>query len=375
MVKGNSYLIFLFLLPILTYWLLNIFFIDENNEVNIVYWLLNVPSIAFSLICFFKSDFLVKNSIQNNFFHPLFILYIVSFFYTLFTHANVTVTSLLQYAITFPILYSSFSLGFNFQKKPNQKRIIVLISKIFIILAFVMVINSLIEYGFLTLLQRRPFTYSFYFICILAYFIVSNKSENKFNKIFFILLSIVVAFFSGSRSCLILILVLSIVYVIRMNLFLLSILIILILLNYNYLLDFIDQTRFNSGESSSRILIWENVINQINTNKNYFFGNGFIRGNFITFSGNYSVAHNTYLQMFYSYGLVGIVLSFSSFYFFFKNLYKEHILLFICFFLLSLSNDLPLLTYEWSRISEAMIFFFFFGSIFQTNESKNFNTI
>ena len=349
--------------------------IDEYNEVDINYWFLNLPSIILGIIFFLFSDFFNKKKKHNLFFYPFFFLYIFSFFYFSLIQSGITLKILFQFLVTFPILYSSFNIGLIFQEKKKQKKSIIFISKVFILIALFFLLQGLNKYGFLILLAKRPYTYSFYFLVILTFFIVSDKSEKLYSKIIFISPSLIIAFFSGSRSGLLLIFVLFFVYIIRIKLLLTLIPIIIIYMFLYSNMEFIDKSRFTSTDSNSRILIWKNVIQKINESENYFFGNGFIKPDFSTAEEKISIAHNTYLQLFFSYGLFGVILTFSMFYFFFKILYQKHLLMLISFALISFVNDLPLLTYEWSRIGEAIIFFFFFGSIFQNSEVKVNNAI
>lgn len=373
LINKNQVFLFLILSPLLLYFLTNVYIIDrEYNERIQSYWNLHYISIVSIFIFSFNRKFIQFLSQNKQIILSIFFVYFIGILASSYD-INFSSKIFIQFLVIPLIMCMSFYLGFSIKSNKELSILLVYLSKIFFLVSFIVLVIEFSEHNF-DLFLLRPYVWSFYFNVFALYIILTNKHDSYFNKLFFLLIAFIMVLFSGSRSSLILTLLFAFHHFITFKKkFLIHIIFfgILFLIIQNSFFDLLYESRYAQFEysqknisESPRQLIWEIVLNKISLNNNYIIGNGFVRPDFSTAYERISIAHNTYLQFFYTFGILGSLFFLPLIISFFKSIYYYSSLILIGFLIISFINDLPIILYEFARIGECIIFYVFFALLY-----------
>jgi O-antigen ligase len=125
-------------------------------------------------------------------------------------------------------------------------------------------------------------------------------------------------------------------------------------------LSWFDASRIQNLETP-RNLIWERAIGQIQEKDNLLLGNGFIRTTFQTSVEKVSTAHNTYLKLLYTFGVIGLIIGSILILKLISILTSENIFFAIDIMISTVINDFSLFPIDFSRLFEYSFVALFFG--------------
>jgi hypothetical protein len=365
--KLNRGLIFVFLLCSTLLFGINVYTLDiETGERTISQFGIPYVMVIVSLCSFIlNKSRLVNRDLIVWFLLALFIIGSVSTTTNLSELSNFSIWRYAQIVVMFTGCFLAFNLGSSFGTVKSI-RLIKAISAMMIIIMVLSIILK-VEYEWIDILVRRPYSWSFYFIMFyFVWFYHIDKVSSKNVKYVGLFITFITVILSGNRSVVLWILFIVCYEYFRKNK-LKSIVILLVsmlTLSYWYLsygieiLDNIQNTRFSSLESS-RYEVWKKVIGLLQKDANYLIGNGWYIFNFSTGNESIHSAHNTYLAVLLSYGILGISVALLAFADLLKRIRLKGFILFLP--IIAVFNELPLFPYEYSRFFEYMLFYFFIG--------------
>jgi len=213
---------------------------------------------------------------------------------------------------------------------------------------------------------RRPFAASL-LLPLFLFFLLDSKSIKNIIKISLTIIIIILMFLSGSRSQLVfglVILLANIFYVLSLKKIMVFATIIFTCLILTFItIDFdFESVRILSLGLSGRDDAWIQAIELYIKEENYLFGSGLYPNEYIVNGGDkLTTAHNLYLQILVTSGLVGCILFCLYFIEVFGACSKKYKPVILFFLVMGLTYDLPMIISYISRIPEYAIFHFMLG--------------
>lgn len=376
MTRLNRYLLFTIIVPVIFMWSVNILVLDDYSSRIFKYWNLTYISII-GLILFAANNqreisiiLSSKEAIKKIIF-ALGLLFLTQLIAT-FSNNDLNLFSVKQFiqSVTlYLVAILSLLFGFisvdnkaNYQELKNFALLGVGLSIIFFFIEFS-------ENDILYILTKRPFALSFYFIPILTFLLLYGRTKMVLLISSLIWLSFIMIM-SGSRSGTLVQLALTFGYFFKSRSSKLALLLIALLLFFFTDFNWLFQTRITNLETS-RTLIWREVLLKINESQNYIIGNGFVKSLFSTANENISTAHNTFLQLIYSTGIVGLLIGIFIIFKLFFEIRKVNLLFAISLIAISWHNDFSIFPIDYSRLFEYIFFNFFLGALLHHSKWKD----
>jgi hypothetical protein len=363
----NKFLLAIILIPLVLIWSANVVVLNEFNERVFKYWnysLLSIFGLLFFVFFNWESIFeFVKKSKIIIFICRGFILLFLCGILSTFTNSNIydySVYEFFQSIILYGTTIMGLLVGFFVGKDAvlvNQIKYYAVFASIVSIFFF---LNEFTGNDIFYILLKRPYTLSFYFIPFFSLILLHSNIKYIVLIPLIAWLSIIVVL-SGSRSGSILQLGLLLGHILKYN-FKRNFLLILIA---SLVISMIDLSWFDASRiqnlETPRNLIWESAIGQIQEKDNLLLGNGFIRTTFQTSVEKVSTAHNTYLQLLYTFGVIGLIIGSILILKLISILTSENIFFAIAIMISTVINDFSLFPIDFSRLFEYSFVALFFG--------------
>ncbi len=374
----NKFLLAVIFFPLILIWSANVIVLNEYNERVFQYWNYSLLSIiGLFLFCFLNLKLIIGSIKKSKYLIPMskgFMFLFSCGLLSTFINSNFNDFSVYEFFQSI-ILYITVILGLLVGYFICNDAKLILHLKYYALLAAILSIyffaKEFTGQDIYYILIKRPYTLSFYFIPFFTFFLLHSNLKYLVLIPLIAWLSFIMVL-SGSRSGSILQLGLIIGHVFKFN-FKRNILFLLIVI---VLISFADLSWFEASRIQSletpRSLIWESALNQIRQKNNLIIGNGFIRTTFQTDVEKVSTAHNTYIQLFYSFGVIGLVIGTYLLYKLISLITTENILFALAILISTFINDFSLFPIDFSRLFEYSFVALFFG--FYISKIENSNT-
>jgi hypothetical protein len=365
-------------LPLVLVWSANVDALNDYGGRDFKYWNYSLLSIiGMFLFCLYNLELIIRSSKNSKFLTILLkglgLLFSCGLLSTLI-NSDFNDLSFYEFLKNI-ILYTTVILGLlvgsfirNNAVLIQQMKYYALIAAIFSMYFFFFEFASEDIYY---ILSERPYTLSFYFIPFFTFYLLNSNLKYPVLISLIVWLSFLVVL-SGSRSGSLLQLGLVFGHLFKFgfkrNMFFVM---LGILVLFFFDLSWFEAARIHRMDSP-RGVIWESALNQIRQKNNFIFGNGFIRTTFEADGEKVSTAHNSYIQLFYSFGVIGVVIGSYLIYRLVALITTENIFFALAILIMTFINDFSLFPIDFSRLYEYSFVSLFFG--FYISKIENSNT-